>query len=407
MSSSAVALGSTLRLPTAAAGRRVVAEHAPAFVVALLLLPWIIAHGRAWPWHPSMIDFDVYRLAVQDFLQGKNIYDTSTPGWRLKFIYPPVSALLMTPLAIGPATIWRLVWTALLVWAQQSVLRRCGLPRGWVLGFLGAVCVVALEPIRTTIGYGQVNTLLMALVVADLLPDAPGEKRFFPRGSLIGLAAAIKLTPLLFLVFAFLVGRRSVAWVGAASFALFTGLGAIVMPRETVEFFTGLAKGDTGTAGPIYLGNQSFLGMFSRIIHTDTGPLMRPGLLLGGAFALVVVLAAMRWWRTAPVAAVALVGMATCLASPLSWTHHHVWILPLLACLLVKERIPAMVQALMGVWVLWVAGGFVLYVIGYGGGAEYRYGIPHNVVGGLTPALTIVIALALLAHRPPKAHVDG
>ena len=59
----------------------------------------------------------------------------------------------------------------LLIWAQQSVLRRCGVPRGWKLGLVGVAVVLAVEPIRTTLGYGQVNTMLMALVVADLLPD--------------------------------------------------------------------------------------------------------------------------------------------------------------------------------------------------------------------------------------------
>ena len=97
-------------------------------------------------------------------------------------------------------------------------MKRCGVPRGWKLGLVGVAVVLAVEPIRTTLGYGQVNTLLMALVVADLLPDAPGERRRIPRGTLIGLAAAIKLTPALFVVFAFLIGRRRVAVTAIISF---------------------------------------------------------------------------------------------------------------------------------------------------------------------------------------------
>ena len=97
-------------------------------------------------------------------------------------------------------------------------MKRCGVPRGWVLGLVGVAVVLAVEPIRTTLGYGQVNTLLMALVVADLLPDRAGERRRIPQGTLIGLAAAIKLTPALFVVFAFLVGRRRVAWTAMISF---------------------------------------------------------------------------------------------------------------------------------------------------------------------------------------------
>ena len=145
-------------------------ELGPPFIVAVVLLPWIIAYGKASPWVPSTIDLQVYVYAVRDMLAGGDIYATQTPGWNLYFIYPPIAAVLMVPLAVGPYVVWQLIWTGLLIWAQQSVLKRCGTPRGWKLGLIGAAVVLAVEPIRTTLGYGQVNTLLMALVFADLLP---------------------------------------------------------------------------------------------------------------------------------------------------------------------------------------------------------------------------------------------
>ena len=104
------------------------------------------------------------------------------------------------------------------------------------------VVVLAVEPIRTTLGYGQVNTVLMALVVADLLPDRPqdvvlgrpdGLRGRLPQGTLIGLAAAIKLTPALFVVFAYLAGRKRVAWTAVISFLAFTAFGAIFQWSQT------------------------------------------------------------------------------------------------------------------------------------------------------------------------------
>ena len=74
---------------------RWVVELAPAYVVALAILPWVIAHGVAWPWQPSTIDLQVYVYAVRDLVAGKDIYATSTPGWNLPFIYPPIAAVLM------------------------------------------------------------------------------------------------------------------------------------------------------------------------------------------------------------------------------------------------------------------------------------------------------------------------
>ena len=213
---------------------RAAVEFLPPFAVALLILPFIIQYGKLIPWQPSTIDLQVYVYAVKDMLAGKDIFATTTPFWNLYFIYPPIAAILMTPLAFGPYALWQVVWTGGLVWAQQSVLKRCGAPRGWKLGLIGIAVLLAVEPIRTTLGYGQVNTILMALVVADLLPDAPGERRRIPQGTLIGLAAAIKLTPALFVIFAFLIGKTRVAITAMISFAVFTGIGAILLFRETL-----------------------------------------------------------------------------------------------------------------------------------------------------------------------------
>ena len=156
---------------------RTAVELLPPFVAALVILPLVIQYGSFWPWRPSTIDLEVYVYAVKDMLAGRDIFTTTTPFWKLFFIYPPIAAIVMTPLAFGPYTFWQLAWTAGLVWAQQSVLRRCGAPRGWRLGLIGIAVVLAVEPIRTTLGYGQVNTILMALVVADLLPDRASPDR--------------------------------------------------------------------------------------------------------------------------------------------------------------------------------------------------------------------------------------
>ncbi|GAA1830924.1 glycosyltransferase 87 family protein [Microlunatus capsulatus] len=369
-------------------------EVLPPFVAALLVLPWVISYGKAWPWQPSTIDLQVYVYAVKDMLAGGNIFETTTPFWNLYFIYPPIAAVLMVPLAFGPYVFWQVVWTLALVGAQQSVLRRCRVPRGWVLGLLGVAVVLAVEPIRTTLGYGQVNTLLMALVVADLLPDRPGERRRIPQGTLIGLAAAIKLTPMLFVVFAFLAGRRRVAVTGVVSFAVFTGIGALLLTSETLEFFFGLSGGDTRTASPLYTGNQSLLGVFFRLGDTSRTTTLL-GLAVAGTVALLGTLVAAHWWRRGEqVFAVALVGLCTCLASPLSWTHHYVWILPM-AVAVVRSGIPRWARLLAGAWVLWVCACLPLAVLPYGGGRERSFDALQQLVANLGPVLGVVLVVGL------------
>ncbi len=373
-------------------------ELLPPFAVALLLLPLVIKGGSLVPYAPNTIDLRVYDLAVRDMVHGSDIYLTSTPGDELKFIYPPIAAILMTPLLIGTYGGWQIVWTAIGTWAQQAVLRRCGVPRGWVLGLVGAVLLAAMEPLRTTMGYGQVNTMLMALVVADLLPDAPGERRLVPRGALTGLAAAIKLTPMLFVVFMVLVGRKAMAGVAVATFAVATAVGFLVLPSESARFWRGLGQGEVNTAGPIYVGNQGMTGVFSRWF-AENRPGVIAGLLVGLFVAGLATLVGAYWWHHGEkVFAVGLVGMATCIASPLSWTHHHVWAIILLVAVVVPSTLPRWAQRLGLAWMVWVAMCLPLAVLPYGGHIEERYTVAQDLVGNLGPVLGSVLIVALAVH---------
>jgi alpha-1,2-mannosyltransferase len=377
--------------------RLLVVEVLPPAVVAVLLLPFVIAYSHWWPKTPNTIDLQVYVYAVKDMLAGNDIFLTRTPGWHLFFIYPPVSAVLMTPLAFGPYLFWQLAWTLAGVGATQSVLRRCGVPRGWKLALVGSVALVAVEPIRTTLGYGQVNTFLMALVVADLLPRWPGapERRRPLQGVLVGIAASIKLTPALFGVFALLAGKRRTAIVSAVSFFVFTGIGYVFLPRNTVEYFGGLSGGDTRTpASPLYVGNQNLLGVFYRLVDTSRTTTL-VGLGIGGVVALLGAVVAVRWWREGQrVFAVALVGLCTNLASPLSWTHHYVWILPMGVAVL-TQVLPRWVRVLAGFWVVWVCLCPPLALLPYGKQVEATYTPLQELVANLGPLTGVALVLAL------------
>jgi alpha-1,2-mannosyltransferase len=373
---------------------RAAVEFLPPFAVALLILPYIIQYGQLIPWQPSTIDLQVYVYTVKDMLAGKDIFATTTPFWNLYFIYPPIAAILMTPLALGSYVFWQVVWTGGLVWAQQSVLKRCGAPRGWKLGLIGIAVLLAMEPIRTTLGYGQVNTVLMALVVADLLPDAPGERRRIPQGTLIGLAAAIKLTPALFVLFAFLIGKTRVAITAMISFAVFTGIGAILLFRETSVFFGGLSGGNTRTASPLYAGNQSLLGVFFRLGGSSRATALA-GLAVSAVLAVLGCWVAAHWWRNGEkVFAVALVGLTTCLASPLSWTHHYVWILPMGMAVL-SPGVPRWARYVGGFWVIWVCACLPLAVLSYAGGRERQFDFLQQLVANLGPILGVILVVGL------------
>lgn len=408
--------------------RRLVGEFLPAYLVSLIMLPLIIAGGRYLPFRPSTMDLQVYYYAVRAMLHGVNIMQWTSPGFHLWFIYPPAAALIMLPLAVGPFIMWELMWIAGLVIAQNVVMIRCGVPRGWPLALMSMALVIGMEPIRTTIGYGQINTFLMVLVIIDLLPSDPNRKRRFPAGILIGLAAAIKLTPAIFVLMLLIVGKKKQALTAIITFVILTAIGTAVQPAGTVSFLKSLAGGDTHTSGPVYVGNQSLLGVVLRLFgETPTHTYIGIGISM--IIAVIAAIVGAHWWKQgAHVLAIGFVGLGSNLASPLSWTHHFVWILPVAIAVLYQLRRRPWPGARadhvpMPRWLLVASAAIVVYVsaclplalLPYYAGAADHYTALQEFIANFGPllitAVLVVAAVGLIVRTRQdavsKPHTDA
>ena len=218
--------------------------------VAVCLLPVLVGlyvaattfgGGRFVPWRPIMVDLDVYRRAGTVLLQGGDFY--TLPG-ALQFLYPPVAAVLAVPLALLPAALAQVGWTVAGVLALLAVLHRFGL-HSWVLSLVGTATVWFVQPVAETLAFGQLGIFLVALVVLDLVPGPRiGGRRLLPEGMLTALAAAVKLTPALFVV-QLLVVRRTRAFVTAVVTGMVLTLAsAVVAPQASLGFWGRLAHGD-------------------------------------------------------------------------------------------------------------------------------------------------------------------
>jgi len=312
------------------------------FVICLLPVLaglWIGATefgGRLVPWQPDMVDLEVYLQAARTLLAGGDFYEL--PG-RLQFLYPPLAAVLSVPLALLPTVIVQVGWTVAGVLALLAVLHRVGL-HGWVLSLAGTASLF-VEPVRQTLGFGQLGIFLVALVVLDLVPGPRVlSRRVLPEGFWTALAACVKLTPALFVVYLLLVRRTRAFVVAAVSGVALTLAAAVVAPRQSYEFWTRLAHGNTGLGGSIiYFTNQSVLADVVRAFGLGAGVALL-GLALSALIAALGVWAAVLWHQRGDVAlAVMLGGIATLLASPVSWLHHFVWVVPL-AVVLVRDLLP-------------------------------------------------------------------
>lgn len=298
---------------------------------------------------PDALDLRVYRAGGQAWLDGAPLYADEFGrryGTGLPFTYPPVAAAVFTVFAVLPwavaVAVMAAVSLAALVGVAVLVVRR---------PVVAVAAVVAggvlLEPVRLTLSFGQVNLVLMVLVVADCLVP----RTWWPRGLLIGLAAAVKLTPFAFLLFFAARRQWRPVFVAVAAFAGVTLVAWVSSPGETPAYLSTVLGDPARIGGLTYTGNQSLNGFWHRLGLGDT---LTTALWLLSALVVVVVgWQAVRRTSAADDTLGALLAAATAglLASPVSWSHHWVW--ALLAGVWVVPRLrewrwPGRVAAVVG-----------------------------------------------------------
>jgi alpha-1,2-mannosyltransferase len=275
-----------------------------------------------WPdAHALLIDLQVYRAGGEHVLAGAPLYQGGVL-LDLPFVYPPFSAVLFAPLALLPLDVLKALWTAagiaLLAYVVHRSAPRAGLPAALLL----AVVATALDPVRTTLYLGQINIVLLALVVGDLLGRS--DSRW--RGVGVGVAAAVKLTPLLFVAHLLATRRWRAAATALATFVAAAGLGFLFSPADSVAFwFEGTflaADRISDVAGP---SNHSLNGLLGRL-----GAVGLPWLAAAAVLGAVTVALAVRAHRSGDeVLAVTLCGLASAALAPFAWSHHYVWVVPL------------------------------------------------------------------------------
>ncbi|ANZ39576.1 hypothetical protein BBK82_29545 [Lentzea guizhouensis] len=346
-------------------------------------LVWALALvGLLIRWHGHYpIDLDVYRLGGLAWLTGNPLYTGFTgppldPG--LPFTYPPMAAVSFSALSFVPG--W-LLNPLLLIAGFTAMTAVCVTVAGrvrpglkWTLGPLVPVVGLALDPVESTFGYGQINLLLLGLVVVDCLLVT--DRRW--RGVLVGVAAAVKLTPLIFVLY-FLVRRDwRAAVTSVAAFAGVAVAGFLVAFRDSAQFWFHAMVNPERIGGVALPTNQSFQGIL-RGSGLEPGAQTLLWVVLAG---LAVAAGAFVAWRTED-DAVALFAIATAglLASPVSWLHHWVWCVPVLLFL-----------ALRGFWPAFVVVGAVFVT-------------PVHEVDGYV--LLGVVALGVQVHRSRTAAAAG
>jgi alpha-1,2-mannosyltransferase len=370
--------------------RRVLPVTVPVFA---LVLGGMLAYT-----HGYHLDLEVYRLGVATWLAGGDMYGPLPPtisGLALPFIYPPFAAMVLLPLEVLP---WTAAWVALYVASVASVtitlnvVARRVWPEGGRPGALSVASMalpvtLLLEPVLETVKFGQVNLVLMALVAVDCL----ATRTRWPRGLLVGVAAAVKLTPAAFLLFFLLRRDRRAAVVAMVTAAAATGLGFAVDAASSARYWFGGPA--AGVSGSVFYTNQTVQAVLAR---AEVPTLVAKAVwLVATAVLLAVVVPVVR--RAEPALALVTVAGFALLVSPTSWSHHWVWIAPGLLVVVAQ----AVRRRSRG----WAAAAAVLAVtffvapfrwLPHEHELELSWTVPQQVVGA---TYVIVGVLALVAVR--------
>ncbi|MDP9167853.1 MAG: glycosyltransferase 87 family protein, partial [Actinomycetota bacterium] len=321
-------------------------------VVLLVALITYVAMYVRWPSLAGQVDLLVYRFGAARVLAGQDLYSVGLTGnpHTLLFDYPPFAALCSVPLALVPGPVAQVVGLvgnlALVIYVVRRCLVRLGMTTEaglWGVGALVTGLVLWLEPVRLSLQLGQVNLVILAVVVADLLGS--DGRRWAGIG--VGIAAGLKLTPALFIVYLLLTGRRRAAAVASSTFAATVLLGFAVLPRDSAYFWLrgGFADVARITTDPI--ANTSLRGLFVRL-HLDGAPSTAVTALL---VLLALAVAVLSWRRGHQVLGIGIAGMSAAAASPFSWSHHWVWLVPLVAHLGHRAYVVRSRSAMAAVWV--------------------------------------------------------
>lgn len=292
-------------------------------------------------------DLLVYRAAGRALLAGHSLYAhdfaaVNHSPYGLAFIYPPVSALLFIPMAVVPAGFAKVLMVlinaaacttffAVIVFATLGDWRRL---RSWrsltspisvrtATVVVAAVVVFVLSvPVQATFDFGQVNLILAAAVALDLLvPRAP-----WPRGLLVGLAVAIKLTPAVFVGYYLITRQWRALTVSMATAASALALSWLICPSDTTRYLTSMLADPKKFGRLTFASNQSLRGVIARIPVLDS----MQGVIWWVATVLILAVATVairvNWRSGNRVVAVLSAAFTGLLCSPVSWGHHWVWL---------------------------------------------------------------------------------
>ncbi|WP_245721827.1 glycosyltransferase 87 family protein [Nocardia crassostreae] len=308
--------------------------------LALILLfttvdPWLDKAGIL----AGGLDAHIYRDGALKALHGDPLY-TEPTLYGLLYTYTPFSAIAFIPIAVVPWGYVTYTWLLL----NLAALYGCVLSSWRLLGYrltgrlaavsaLLAMTCLFLEPVRTTLFYGQINLMLMLVVLWSFA--RPESSR--TRGVGVGVAAGIKLVPGYFIIQFFALRQWRSAGIAAATFAGTAMLAGIALPGDSRQYWLRTFFESDRIAPDDNPANQSIRGTIAHLSH-GAAPVWWWLAIAGVVAVASLILTSALYRRGEQLLAVTIAGLTACAVSPFSWGHHWVWFVPLFVYLVHRAQ---------------------------------------------------------------------
>jgi alpha-1,2-mannosyltransferase len=336
-------------------------------------------------------DLRIYVTSVREVLDGQYLYDLEPP-----FTYPPFALLVFAPFAWIPVAVLAVLFqlakfVAIGESARRYIRHRGSADRAYTgrAVLLALLAVIFVDPVGVDVFDGQINLVLLFVVIADLM--RPADSRW--RGVGVGLAAGVKVMPALFIVYLLVSRQFRAAAVATGTFLAAVTVGFAVQPRASWAYWTDVMWDGTRIwPRPDVLLNQTVRGVVVRALGEDNRPLWAGLALVAVATGLAVAAALHR--RGLELAALCMTGLTAAVITPQGWIHHWVWLAPTL--LLLAMAAHRSVAAWTGVVLLFVVvNGRFYYQVGRGDPWGYS-GLGLSAMEQVMVAANVVAWLALV-----------
>jgi alpha-1,2-mannosyltransferase len=299
------------------------------FLVSLAALLAVFQFFSRHPW--SMLDLRIYLWGGGLVRHGDDPY-VYRYAHGLQFTYTPFAAWMFSAIAYANAHLVKILLTTASIASLVAVLwltwGALGYPRSerrLSATLCAAAVALLLEPVWQTLSFGQVNLILMLVIVADMCQR--DERRW--KGIGIGLAAGFKLTPLIFIPYLLLTRRFRAAAVATATFLVTVGVSLLVLYAAGEDYWLdGLFLNSKRIGNLHYVGNQSLNGALLRLLGNVAGAGTYRLLAMGLTAIVGLLLAAWVSRRGHDMAGLMVCALTGLLVSPVSWSHHWVWVAP-------------------------------------------------------------------------------